>query len=59
MAVVEPYQTVMYTQSLLEHADVAVMMDIKAPYDVCHRDVDVECPTHVNLSHLLVRIILC
>ena len=36
-AVVEPYQTVMYTQSVL--ADVAVMMNIKAPYDVCHRDV--------------------
>ena len=34
----------MYTQSLLEHADVAVMMDIKAPCDVYHRDVDVECP---------------
>merc|ERR1712139_350522 len=34
-AVVEPYNSVLSTHSLLEHTDVAVMLDNEAVYDIC------------------------
>jgi len=36
-AVVEPYNSILSTHSLLEHTDVAFMMDNEAVYDICRR----------------------
>ncbi|KAG1368785.1 Tubulin alpha-3 chain [Cocos nucifera] len=36
-AVVEPYNSVLSTHSLLEHTDVAVLLDNEAIYDICRR----------------------
>ena len=44
-AVVEPYNSVLSTHSLLEHTDVAVMLDNEAIYDICRRSLDIERPT--------------
>merc|ERR1712028_220104 len=44
-AVVEPYNAVLATHSLLEHTDVAVMLDNEAIYDICRRCLDIERPT--------------
>ena len=41
-AVVEPYNSVLSTHSLLEHTDVAVMLDNEAVYDICRRSLDIE-----------------
>ena len=41
-AVVEPYNSVLSTHSLLEHTDVAVMLDNEAIYDICRRSLDIE-----------------
>merc|ERR1712160_72896 len=38
-AVVEPYNSVLSTHSLLEHTDVAVMLDNEAIYDICRRQL--------------------
>ena len=40
-AVVEPYNSVLSTHSLLEHTDVAVMLDNEAVYDICRRSLDI------------------
>merc|ERR1712088_808818 len=48
-AVVEPYNSVLSTHSLLEHTDVAVMLDNEAVYDICRRNLDIERPTYTNL----------
>merc|ERR1711970_1181608 len=48
-AVVEPYNSVLSTHSLLEHTDVAVMLDNEAIYDICRRALDIERPTYTNL----------
>merc|ERR1712166_211676 len=45
-AVVEPYNSVLSTHSLLEHTDVAVMLDNEAIYDICRRNLDIERPTY-------------
>merc|ERR1712226_1255308 len=40
-AVVEPYNCVLSTHSLLEHTDVSFMVDNEALYDICRRNLDV------------------
>ena len=51
-AVVEPYNSVLSTHALLEHTDVAVMLDNEAVYDICRRSLDIERPTYTNLNRL-------
>ena len=52
-AVVEPYNSVLSTHSLLEHTDVAVILDNEATYDICRRNLDIERPTYTNLNRLI------
>ncbi|KAJ7556994.1 hypothetical protein O6H91_05G107600 [Diphasiastrum complanatum] len=56
-AVVEPYNSVLSTHSLLEHTDVAVLLDNEAIYDICRRSLDIERPTYTNLNRLVSQII--
>lgn len=56
-AVVEPYNSVLSTHSLLEHLDVAVMLDNEAIYDICRRQLDLEKPTYTNLNRLVSQVI--
>lgn len=55
-AVVEPYNSVLSTHSLLEHTDVAVMLDNEAVYDICRRSLDIERPTYTNLNRLVAQV---
>ena len=54
---VEPYNSVLSTHSLLEHTDVAFMMDNEAMYDICRRNLDIERPTYTNLNRLIGQVI--
>jgi len=56
-AVVEPYNSVLSTHSLLEHTDVAVMLDNEAIYDICRRQLGIERPTYINLNRLIAQVI--
>ena len=56
-AVVEPYNSILSTHSLLEHTDVAVMLDNEACYDLCRRQLDIERPTYTNLNRLIAQVI--
>ncbi|XP_017438151.2 tubulin alpha-2 chain-like, partial [Vigna angularis] len=56
-AVVEPYNSVLSTHSLLEHTDVVVLLDNEAIYDICRRSLDIERPTYTNLNRLISQII--
>ena len=56
-AVVEPYNSVLSTHSLLEHTDVAVLLDNEAIFDICRRSLDIERPTYTNLNRLISQII--
>ncbi|BBN05271.1 tubulin alpha [Marchantia polymorpha subsp. ruderalis] len=56
-AVVEPYNSVLSTHSLLEHTDVAVLLDNEAIYDICRRSLDIERPTYTNLNRLVSQVI--
>jgi len=56
-AVVEPYNSVLSTHSLLEHTDVAFMLDNEAIYDICRRSLDIEKPNYTSLNRLIAQLI--
>ena len=56
-AVVEPYNSVLSTHSLLEHTDVTVLLDNEAIYDICRRSLGIERPTYTNLNRLVSQTI--
>merc|ERR1712226_318497 len=53
----QPSTAVLATHSLLEHTDVAVMLDNEALYDICRRCLDIERPTYTNLNRLEAQVI--
>ncbi|CAA2991471.1 alpha tubulin [Olea europaea subsp. europaea] len=56
-AVVEPYNSILSTHSLLEHTDVAVLLDNEVIYDTCRKSLDIERPTYTNLNRLISQVI--
>eukprot|EP01119_Soliformovum_irregulare_P018145 TRINITY_DN54_c0_g2_i1.p1 TRINITY_DN54_c0_g2~~TRINITY_DN54_c0_g2_i1.p1 ORF type:complete len:451 (+),score=158.67 TRINITY_DN54_c0_g2_i1:151-1503(+) len=56
-SVVEPYNSVLSTHSLLEHTDVAFMLDNEAIYQICNRSLDIEKPNYTNLNRLVAQLI--
>lgn len=56
-SVVEPYNSVLSTHSLLEHTDVAVMLDNEAIYDICRRSLGIMRPTYANLNRLIAQVV--
>jgi len=56
-SVVEPYNSVLSTHSLLEHTDCAFLLDNEAIYDICKKNLDIERPTYQNLNRLVAQII--
>jgi len=56
-SVVEPYNSVLSTHSLLEHTDVAFMLDNEAIYDICKDKLRLERPTYQNLNRLIAQVI--
>jgi len=56
-AVVEPYNTVLSTHSLLEHVNVCVTLDNEAIYDICRNSLKIRKPTYTNLNRLVAQVI--
>jgi len=56
-AVVEPYNSVLTTHSMLEHAEVVNVLDNEAIYGICKNNLDVARPTYSNLNRLICQVI--
>eukprot|EP01099_Mayorella_cantabrigiensis_P008338 TRINITY_DN781_c0_g1_i1.p1 TRINITY_DN781_c0_g1~~TRINITY_DN781_c0_g1_i1.p1 ORF type:complete len:452 (-),score=127.69 TRINITY_DN781_c0_g1_i1:118-1473(-) len=56
-SVVEPYNSVLSTHALLEHADVCFMLDNEAIYELCQRKLQIERPGYTNLNRLIAQVI--
>jgi tubulin alpha len=56
-AVVEPYNSVFSTHSLLEYTNVAIILDNEAIYDICTRQLNIERPTYTNLNRFIAQVI--
>ena len=53
--VVEPYNAILTSHSLFENADVVVMHDNEAIYDICSRNLGIERPTYTNLNRIVAQ----
>ena len=56
-AIVEPYNSVLYTHTTLEHVDVSFLVDNEAIYDLAMQRLKVERPTYTNLNRLIAQIL--
>eukprot|EP01101_Sappina_pedata_P008173 TRINITY_DN4488_c0_g1_i1.p2 TRINITY_DN4488_c0_g1~~TRINITY_DN4488_c0_g1_i1.p2 ORF type:complete len:455 (-),score=217.59 TRINITY_DN4488_c0_g1_i1:110-1474(-) len=56
-AVVEPYNCVLSTHALLEHTDVAFLLDNEAIYDICRRNLGIPRPSYANLNRMIAQVI--
>eukprot|EP01126_Amoeba_proteus_P066705 TRINITY_DN970_c0_g1_i1.p1 TRINITY_DN970_c0_g1~~TRINITY_DN970_c0_g1_i1.p1 ORF type:complete len:448 (-),score=82.32 TRINITY_DN970_c0_g1_i1:366-1709(-) len=56
-SVVEPYNSVLSTHALLEHADVAFMLDNEAIYNICKRNLDIPRPSYNHLNRVTAQIV--
>jgi len=56
-AVVEPYNSVLSTHSLLEYSDLTFNMDNEALYNVCKKSLDVERPSYLNLNRVIAQVV--
>ncbi|CAD8130497.1 unnamed protein product [Paramecium sonneborni] len=57
VSMVEPYNSIFATQSLLEHADVCITMDNQAIYDICKNNLEIETPKYSNLNKIIAQVI--
>jgi len=56
-SVVEPYNSVLSTHALLEHTDVAFLLDNEAIYDICRKNLDIPRPTYTHLNRVVAQIV--
>ena len=56
-AIVEPYNSILYTHTTLEHCEVGFLVDNEAIYDLCKTNLDISRPTYTNLNRLIAQII--
>jgi len=56
-SVVEPYNSVLSTHALLEHTDIAVMLDNEAIYDICRKNLDIPRPTYKHLNRVVAQVV--
>jgi tubulin alpha len=56
-AVVEPYNSVLSTHGLLEHTDVAFMLDNEAIYSIAQKSLNIERPNYTNLNRLIAQVV--
>jgi len=56
-AVVEPYNSVLSTRGLLEHTDIAFVLDNEAIYGIAQRALDIEKPNYTNLNRIIAQVV--
>eukprot|EP00095_Tigriopus_kingsejongensis_P006234 maker-scaffold301_size216225-snap-gene-1.19 protein:Tk06234 transcript:maker-scaffold301_size216225-snap-gene-1.19-mRNA-1 annotation:"protein tba-9" len=56
-AIVEPYNSLLFTHTSLDHSDVSFLVDNEAIYELCHKQLDVTRPSYTNLNRLIAQII--
>ena len=54
-SVVEPYNSVLSTHSLLEYTDVCFLMDNEATYEICRRSLQILQPSYSNVNQLIAQ----
>ena len=54
-AITEPYNSVLSTHSLLEHANLSFILDNEGIHDICRRHLEIERPNYANLNNIIAQ----
>ncbi|XP_029039496.2 tubulin alpha chain-like [Osmia bicornis bicornis] len=55
--IVEPYNSIFTIDSSLDSADCCFLVDNEALYNICSKNLDVDCPTYTNLNRLQAQVV--
>ena len=55
-SVVEPYNAVLATHTMLEHSDCSFLMDNQAIFQLCKKKLDIERPSYSHLNRLISQV---
>ncbi|XP_076445472.1 tubulin alpha-1 chain-like isoform X2 [Babylonia areolata] len=56
-SVVEPYNSVLATHTMLEHSDCSFLLDNQAIYGLCKKKLDIDRPSYTNLNRLISQVV--
>ncbi len=56
-AVVEPYNSILFTHATIEYLDVSFLVDNQAIYEICTKYLSTIRPTYTNLNRIIAQII--
>lgn len=55
-SIVEPYNAMMASHWLTDVADVSVVLDNEALYEICQRKLDIRTPSYNNLNRIIAKV---
>ncbi|KAG0276565.1 hypothetical protein BGZ96_003230 [Linnemannia gamsii] len=53
----EPYNSVLATQSTLEYSDCTFLLDNDAIFEICQRNLDIPQPTYTQLNRMIAQVV--
>uniref|UniRef100_A0A7S3GAZ0 Tubulin alpha chain n=1 Tax=Palpitomonas bilix TaxID=652834 RepID=A0A7S3GAZ0_9EUKA len=56
-SVVEPYNALFATHTLVQHTDACVVMENEAIFDICLHPLEIERPTYTNLNRVIAQVV--
>lgn len=55
-AVVEPYNSLLALNEMIENNDISIMLDNQAMYRICENKLDIELPGYSNLNKMISQV---
>merc|ERR1712087_419346 len=55
--IVEPYNSMLSTQWLLDHTEVSIVLDNEAIYGICQKQLDIDRPSYRDLNVIIAKVI--
>jgi len=52
-AIVEPYNSILASHSMIDYSNVSIILDNEAIYNIAKRNLDIEKPTYTNVNRLI------
>ncbi|KAL4485000.1 hypothetical protein ABPG74_020177 [Tetrahymena malaccensis] len=52
---IEPYNSVLCSQKMIEHGDVNLVLNNEALHDICYKNYDIQNPTYIDLNRVIAQ----
>eukprot|EP01084_Bolivina_argentea_P244105 409037_1 len=55
--IVEPYNSLLTTDHLIEHTHISLVLDNEAIYEICQRNLEIDTPSYSNINKLVSKML--